>query len=59
MKVYLRSVVHAFYVLVALSITALADPAVRSFVTDHWGAAAALPAIVALLRIIETAKTGK
>lgn len=56
---YLRAAVHAFYAIVALSLTALADPAVRSFITNHWGAAAALPVIVAILRIIETAKTGK
>lgn len=59
MRKYTRSAVHALYVCVAIALAALADPAVRSFVENHFAAAGALPIIVAILRAIETAKTGK
>lgn len=59
MKKYIRPAVHAFYVIVAIAVTALADPAVRSFVENHFAAAGAIPIIVAILRAIETMQTGK
>lgn len=51
---YARSLVHAFYAVVAIAVMVVATPAGASFVANHPAVAALIPLLVAVARAIET-----